>query len=174
MKLRGLVPNSCIHVSESDFTHSQDRSAYLAAAKIDRLILGIYKSLTDTVHECGNWETEHYLCVGNNDADQFNFWEYIKRNQIFILDSHRPFTCSSWNFHALCRNDWQNVQLKVSRIFLQEMSAISFKTSEVMNKRLGDNNFVRELNFTNFKFIPPGFQSKLYRYYHNLLVKFLQ
>ncbi len=24
---------------------------------------------------------------------QFHFWEYIKQNQTFILDSHRPFTC---------------------------------------------------------------------------------
>jgi hypothetical protein len=25
---------------------------------------------------------------------QFHFWEYIKGNQTFILDSHRPFICS--------------------------------------------------------------------------------
>jgi hypothetical protein len=27
-------------------------------------------------------------------AMQFHFWEYIYRNQTFILDSHRPFICS--------------------------------------------------------------------------------
>jgi hypothetical protein len=32
-------------------------------SKIGRPILGIYKSLTDTVHEWGNWETEHYNSV---------------------------------------------------------------------------------------------------------------
>jgi hypothetical protein len=34
----------------------------LAAAKIDRLILEIYKSLTD-IYECRNRETEHYDSV---------------------------------------------------------------------------------------------------------------
>ncbi len=32
-------------------------------SKIDRLILETYKSLTDTVYECSNWETEHYNSV---------------------------------------------------------------------------------------------------------------
>jgi hypothetical protein len=47
MKLRGLVPNSYLHVSVSYF-YFQDRSAHLAAAKKGRPMLGIYKSLTDT------------------------------------------------------------------------------------------------------------------------------
>ncbi len=45
MKLRGFVPNSYIHVSVSDLYIPWGWSAYLAAG---RLILGIYKSLTDT------------------------------------------------------------------------------------------------------------------------------
>jgi len=32
-------------------------------SKIGRPMLGIYKSLTDTVCGCGNWETEHYNYV---------------------------------------------------------------------------------------------------------------
>ncbi len=44
MKLCGLIQNSYIHVS---VRYSLDRSAYLAAGKIGRPILGIYKLLTD-------------------------------------------------------------------------------------------------------------------------------
>jgi hypothetical protein len=64
-------------------------------SKIGRRILEIYKSHTDTVHECRNWETEHYNSVLEIMSAQFHFWEYINRNQTFRLDSHnRPFICS--------------------------------------------------------------------------------
>jgi hypothetical protein len=46
------------------------------------------------IHKCGNWETEQYNCFGNNKATQFHFWEYINRNQTFILDTHKPFIFS--------------------------------------------------------------------------------
>ncbi len=66
--------------------------------KIGRPILGIYKSLK----ECGNWETKPYNSV--LEITQFHFWEYINRNQTFILDSHWPFT-----IHLQCINVGQIV-----------------------------------------------------------------
>jgi hypothetical protein len=49
MKLRGLSPNSYIHVSVSDlYVHSLERSAYYVAGKIGELIIGTYKTLTET------------------------------------------------------------------------------------------------------------------------------
>jgi hypothetical protein len=60
MKLRGLVPNSYLHVSVSDIYISKIGLAIWLQQKRQTNPIGIYKSLTDT--ECGNWETEH-LCV---------------------------------------------------------------------------------------------------------------
>jgi hypothetical protein len=51
MKLRGLVPNSYIHLSVSEFYTLFPRSV---CRKIGGLIVGIYKSLTDTL--MWNWE----------------------------------------------------------------------------------------------------------------------
>ncbi len=50
-------------------------------SKIGTPIPGINKLLTNT----WMWKLE---------AANFHFWEYINRNQIFILDSHWPFICS--------------------------------------------------------------------------------
>jgi hypothetical protein len=61
-------------------------------SRIGRPILEIYKSLTDTVYECRNWETEQYNYVLEITA---SFREYINGNQTFILDSHWPFICSA-------------------------------------------------------------------------------
>jgi hypothetical protein len=65
--------------------------------KIHRPILEIYKSLTDEIYECSNWETEHFnsvLEIRWLQRAQFHLWEYINWNQTFILDSRRPFICS--------------------------------------------------------------------------------
>jgi hypothetical protein len=48
MKLRGLVPNFHIHVPRFVLL--------FCCSKKGGPIVGIYKSLTDTVHECRNWE----------------------------------------------------------------------------------------------------------------------
>ncbi len=58
MKLWGLVPNACIC---EGFIYFPDRSAYLTAAKLaDRSWEYINRS---QIHECGNWETDHYNFV---------------------------------------------------------------------------------------------------------------
>ncbi len=52
LKLRGLVPNSYIHVSVSDL-YIPTIGPPICCSKISGPIVGIYKSLTDTLHECG-------------------------------------------------------------------------------------------------------------------------
>jgi hypothetical protein len=91
MKLRGLFPNSYNLVSAERFIYSQDRSAYLEQK--NRQTDPGNKSLTNT----WMWKLGDRLlsfCFGNKEAAQFHFYEYINRNPIFILDSHRPFICS--------------------------------------------------------------------------------
>ncbi len=61
------------------------------------MILGIYKSLTDTVHECRNRETEHYNSVLEiTKLRSFISLEYINQNQTIIFDSHRPLIGSTF------------------------------------------------------------------------------
>ncbi len=60
---------------------------------LERPIVGVYKSLTDT------WRLKLgdrllSLCFGNSEVLQFHFWKYLNWNQKFILDSHLPFI---WN-----------------------------------------------------------------------------
>jgi hypothetical protein len=93
MKLRRLVPNSCIHVSLWVIYIFQWLICLFGCSKIGRKILGIYKSLTDT----WMWKLEDgtlKFYIGNNEATHFHSWENINQNQKFILDSHRPFICS--------------------------------------------------------------------------------
>ncbi len=77
--------HSCVY---ERFINYKNQSASLAAEKKeDRSWEYINRSQT---HDCGNWETERYNSVLEITGAQFNFWEYIIRNQKFILDSHRP------------------------------------------------------------------------------------
>jgi hypothetical protein len=65
-ELRDLVPNFYIHVSVSDLYLSRYMNVEIGRQSI-------------------------IFLFGINRAVQFHFWEYINRNQTFILDSHRPF-----------------------------------------------------------------------------------
>jgi hypothetical protein len=49
------------------------------------------------IHECCNWETEHYNSVLAITRPR-SYWEYINRNQTFILDSRRPFILNACSF----------------------------------------------------------------------------
>jgi hypothetical protein len=84
MKLGGLVPISCIHVSVSGLYIpriglpiwvQQNSQTYLSWEYINR----------SQIHECGNGETEHYNSVlKNTEAAKFHFWDYINWNQTYI------------------------------------------------------------------------------------------
>jgi hypothetical protein len=50
---------------------------HISCSRIGRLIVGIYKSLTDTVHEFGNWDCGHAIL----------FWEYLFRISVLVLCS---------------------------------------------------------------------------------------
>jgi hypothetical protein len=55
-KLRGLVPNFYIHVYVCEHLYIPTIGPQTLYCKIGGPIVGIYKSLTDTVHEFKNWE----------------------------------------------------------------------------------------------------------------------
>ncbi len=88
MKLCSLVPNSYILVSVGDL-YIPRISLIGCKKKADRSWEDINRS---QIYECGYWETEHCNSVLEITRPwKFHFWEYINRNQTFILDSHRPF-----------------------------------------------------------------------------------
>jgi hypothetical protein len=62
MKLCDLIPNAYIHVSVSDLYIFPGSVCLFGFSKTGRLVLGIYINRSQ-IHECGNWETEHYNSV---------------------------------------------------------------------------------------------------------------
>ncbi len=61
-ELRGLSPNSYIHVSVGGL-YIPWIGPHIWLWQNRQTILEIYKSLTDTVYKCREWETEHYNSV---------------------------------------------------------------------------------------------------------------
>jgi hypothetical protein len=101
----GLVPNPCIHVSLSHlYTPRIGFPIWLQQNR--QTVLGIYKC--SQVHECG--DTEHYNSILEIPRPgQFHFWEYINRNQTFIMVSHRSFILGvCWRFCCLQSHHWSN------------------------------------------------------------------
>ncbi len=91
MKLRGLIPNSYIHVSVSDLYISRiSLPIWLKQNwQTDPWNICISRS---QIHECGIGRQNIIILFWKYMAAQFHFWEYIKRNLTFIFDSHRPCT----------------------------------------------------------------------------------
>jgi hypothetical protein len=58
-------------------------------SKIGSPILGIYSISRSQIHECGNWETEHYnFFVGINKAAQFLGIQKLEPDIYTVFDSH--------------------------------------------------------------------------------------
>jgi hypothetical protein len=109
-------------------------------SQIGRPILGILYINCSQIHECENWETEHYNS-GKNEAAQIPFWEHINRNQTFILDSHWPFICSADPFTAFCTwrsRIWNEVILKFSVIIMGIFAYMQLCTQGCVWQGFGD------------------------------------
>ncbi len=97
MKLRGLVPNSYIHISVIDLYIPKIGLPIELQHNSHIPILGIYTPLTGRgTRKLGD---RTYFCFGNKEATNFFFMGINNWNQTFILDALRPFNCSEgWGF----------------------------------------------------------------------------
>ncbi len=117
-ELRGHIHDSYIHVSVCDlYIPTIGLHILLQENTVGGPMVGIYKSLTDTVHECFFLQFDFFTVheCGNNDAEQFNFWEYLNRNQTFIFDSHWPFICSVFKAYPMVPDSTRPIQSNMAR-----------------------------------------------------------
>jgi hypothetical protein len=82
--VRLVVPNSYIHVSVRNL-YIHRVGCLFGCSKIGRPILGIYSINPSQIHECGDWETEHYNSV------IIIILGIHKSEPDICMDSHRPF-----------------------------------------------------------------------------------
>ncbi len=86
-ELRGLSPNSYIHVPVSDlYTCIPRIGPHIWLQQNRQTNPG---NMYDCVYDLG--DRTLYFCFGNNKDAQFHLWENINGNQTFTLDSRRPF-----------------------------------------------------------------------------------
>jgi hypothetical protein len=128
MKLRGLVPDSYIHVSMRDIY-------------IPRIGLPIWlqkNGQTDTgnihllqIYPCGSWETELYNSVLEITI-QFHFWN---KSEPDILTSHSSAVQSLINRHKFhCRSGHAGIQhLNSAQITEDSHSAFSLEGTSIYN-----------------------------------------
>jgi hypothetical protein len=69
-ELRGLSPNSHIHVSVSDL-YIPRIGPHISCSRKGRSIMGLYKSLTDT---CGNWDFGRAMPFLGIFVSNFRYW----------------------------------------------------------------------------------------------------